>query len=366
PAEIRDIEIGGGSPSDAEAKAKQDAEAKARQDAEAKARQDAEAKAKQDAEVKAKQDAEAKARQDAEAKQDDADAEPEAEQSRSRLLHRRDEEPSAENPLRYRERSYAAAEGLSRDEAKAILEERLREVQKELSGVSKGKFVKLALFDHEWDSVPRRPPIATLDWKDWREGIQLSFPEQGAPIPEPTPRRAKATNEHDARLARAFEACQDLFFLESSADALEFALKLLDDLSPAEAFTGCLYDINAHEFRVVTTLGPGGEVRHGDGIPSSAGLFGEASKDLHRNLLVDDARKEPAFDPGADGRVGLEILSLLYVPIAHEGHLLGMLQAINPAGGRPFTQADSDLAAYVGKQLAQYLAQRRQAASRAR
>ena len=60
-----------------------------------------------------------------------------------------------------------------------------------------------------------------------------------------------------------------------------------------------------------------------------------------------------------DGRVGIEAQGLLYMPLSHQGRLLGVLQLINRKKGPQFTAADADLIAYVGKQASEFLYQAR-------
>src|SRR5690606_1899619 len=90
-------------------------------------------------------------------------------------------------------------------------------------------------------------------------------------------RRPPSPASPDDRLASAFEALQDLFFLSTPLEGLEFVVRLLDDLIPCEAASACLYDINTDEFRFVALTGPGADERRGEGVPRLVGLFGAAS-----------------------------------------------------------------------------------------
>ena len=63
-----------------------------------------------------------------------------------------------------------------------------------------------------------------------------------------------------------------------------------------------------------------------------------------------------------DGRVGLEPRDLLYQPVTHHGLLLGVLQLLNRASGKGFSESDADLVAYVARQAGEFLHQARMSA----
>ena len=116
-----------------------------------------------------------------------------------------------------------------------------------------------------------------------------------------------------------------------------------------------MYDINTDEFRFVALHGPGATERKGDAVPSNVGILGAAAKRFAQPLAIADVHRDERFDPGIDGRVGVEPTSVIYVPLAHQGRLLGMLQLINRAGSAPFSAADGNVLSYVGEQLADFL-----------
>jgi hypothetical protein len=225
--------------------------------------------------------------------------------------------------------------------------------------VPPGKFFNLAIFDHSWSSQPQRPPIATLQWKDWRGEPMIEFPQVSPParplseVPPPRKERKDQTDEHNARLAKAFELTQDIFFLSTPVEALEFSLQLLDELVPSEAASALLYDIDTDEFRFVAVTGPGSDARQSEAVPNDSGLLGAAAQ--AGVLRLDQASMDDRFDPGIDGRVGVEPGSLLYQRLSDQGRLLGMLQLINPTGHTTFTEADAEVVTYVGRQLSRFL-----------
>ena len=453
----------------------------------------------------------------------------------------RDVDPNPKSPLTYRERSYVVARSADRQRLEALLQAQFAALRSELDGRPRGQLVYLAVFDHSFDDVPLRPPIATLEWRDWRgeavfvmadqpepkevvaatprarapesnwpaplpshianarssgsegraaapasaarpsansNGLSVpqtepppaaqrppgvaaarfaaiapgtavatggsAFPpapksvpppspaEQAAPplgavassapptaadwpLPPSTPRepartlaaawppvahdpaepkrtgfdafpraeavltgarpttpgsahasaealelgRLEPTGETDNRLATAFEAMPDLYFLATPVAGLEFVLQLIARLVPSEAVSGCLYDINMDVFRFVAVSGPGAATRRASAVPSRAGLFGVAKRDRRDALVIGDVSAEPRYDPEVDGRDALEARTMVYLPLRHGTQLLGMVQLINRQQESGFSSSDVAILTYVTAQLTEMLASRR-------
>jgi hypothetical protein len=208
--------------------------------------------------------------------------------------------------------------------------------------------------------------------------IAPAFPWMSAPLPpsQPAPSAAPVevppafqtgghkaqrddTGEVDNRLAQAFEALPDLYFLPTPVAGLEFATQLIARIVPCEAISVCLYDINTDEFRFVAVGGPGANERRASAVPSQAGLFGAAKWTLEDALIVADVANDARYQPAIDGRGELEMLNLAYVPLRHGTQLLGMVQLINRGGDRGFTKSDVAVLNYVANQLGEFLASRR-------
>lgn len=283
-------------------------------------------------------------------------------------LHtQRDAEPSENNPLCYRERTFVVAEGTDGDAAEALALDRLTALKKSMEGRPPGIFISLAVFDHAWSGQPSRPPIVTAQMKDWQPGVVIDRPlERMKPRdpsrPPPPARKRVSTDEQDARLADAFEACQDLLFVATPFEAVEFVIKLLEQLIPAEAATGTLYDIDDDVFRTVVATGVASEGLKGRSHSSTKGLYGAASRLVGAALRIDDVAADGRLD-ASEGRSGLDARSALYIPLNHNNRLLGMIQLINRNNRDAFTPSDGDLAVYIGGQLAQFLFKARTRAS---
>jgi hypothetical protein len=94
----------------------------------------------------------------------------------SSVLRKRQEEPTTESPITYREIAYVVEPGVSRGSVEALLWASFRDLSRELASRPGQKFVQLAVFDHKFDKRPERAPLGTLAWKDWRGNPVLTFP----------------------------------------------------------------------------------------------------------------------------------------------------------------------------------------------
>ncbi len=349
-----------------------------------------------------------------------------------------DRDPSDDHPLTYRERAYALPNIEPGAAADAWLLERLSEVQREISGAPEGRFVRLALFDHAWEGRPDAAPVALLEWKDWKEGVhflgatpthppsstegasvdpaparaqaQHAQPQKetgagagtgskrtsspGDPLPreldlaadldlaaeadvaaaEPMP-RPRASGDH-TRLARAFEAMQEVFFLSTTGEGMAYVGQVLHRLVPCEGMAGALYDINTHEFRVVDAQGPGAEALKATAWPANRGILSSLRSKLGAVLTVQDPSSHPEYDAHVDARESLTPSSLMYIPLLHEGHLLGVVQLLNRVSSCPdssgngssgtgssgtgsspgFSPEDANVGHYIGTKTAEFLA----------
>jgi hypothetical protein len=372
-------------------------------------------------------------------------------------LSRRDEEPSPGSPLTYRERSYFGPPSAKRAEIESALRNELDGLRRVLAGQPRGQYVNLAVFDHAFHERPERPPVATLQWKDWRGEPTLSwagsaeaeqwrataaeepvkasvFPDStamtsstpraaelsrpgtaaagphavppkaqpndpflppagavpSAPVPAReqnpapravAPRQAQAlpqaqvsapffaaptphgvrdgTGDQDKRLAIAFEASQDLYFMSTPAEGLDFAVKLLQELVPCEALSACLYDINTDEFRFVAVVGVGAEERRAVAVPRTLGLFSATVRSGLDSLVVKDVAAESRYDPVSDGRNGLAPRNMAFLALHKADHLLGMLQLINRLDPRGFSEGDLAVGSYVAHQVTEFLRAKR-------
>jgi hypothetical protein len=271
------------------------------------------------------------------------------------LLAERDEEPTRENPLCYRERTFLLPQGATVPEAEAALRWKLAEMQKSLEPRPRGRFVNLAVFDHRWQEVPDRPPVIVLQWRDWRGDVTVDYPAAARMSSAPPPSRPQ-----DDHLAEVFEALGALSRLPTPAEGLDFAVRLLERVIPVEAISACIYDINTDELRFVALTGTGAASMQGQAVPRAAGLFGQAARLEAEASVFAHVAVEPAFNPQVDARPGLEARNMLLRPVSHDRQLMGMLQLINRGEPGAFSLEDVSTVNYVAERLGEFLHEARQ------
>lgn len=272
-------------------------------------------------------------------------------------LAARDEEPTRRSPIHFRERLYAVPSLANGGTAEKLATKLLRRAQKELSDVDGAKFIRIEVYNHIWQVSPQRPPVVRIEWKDWTRSIDIEFPLEDEARSRKKPPSSGPPRTQEDRLAKAFEACHDLLFLHNRAEALSFAVHLLDDLIGCEASAAALLDMNTDKFRVVSAKGAGAERRQGQGLPSNTGLLSAASSlSEHSMLTLANAKGDPRFDERVDGVPGLDVRALLYRPLVRRGRLYGMLQLANGAARKMFSQADCEIVDYVAEQLSSFVA----------
>ena len=121
-------------------------------------------------------------------------------------------DPSEQSPLTYRERVYGVTEEASTDELTHFIRQRFEELRAELEGARPGQVVNIAVFDHIYDERPKRPPVLTLGWKDWREGEPevvlhpYGRPSSADKTPDETPAPAPQHPPHSAGTPAKSEA----------------------------------------------------------------------------------------------------------------------------------------------------------------
>jgi hypothetical protein len=90
----------------------------------------------------------------------------------------REQNPTAEVPLTYREYGFVVPSGTTEDAAAQILLVQYARIKRTLESAPAGKLVNLAAFDVMFEGSPPVKPVATLTWKDWRGEPTTSFPRR--------------------------------------------------------------------------------------------------------------------------------------------------------------------------------------------
>jgi hypothetical protein len=208
-------------------------------------------------------------------------------------------------------------------------------------------------------AAPVRPsaPVATPSAPVQRPAAAVAPAAPASMGPSRVFKKTPQPTKGDDRLATAFEALQDLFFLPTPAEGADFVLRVLGELVPSEASAIALYDINTDELRFVAAHGVGADERKGDAVPAQVGVLGAAIRNHDVCAVFGEVSAQPGFDPGVDGRVGLEVTNAAIMAVWAHGRLLGATQMLNRIGDLEFTQADANLIAYVIGRFGEFLHQ---------
>lgn len=98
----------------------------------------------------------------------------------SQIIFKREQDATDAMPLTYREYVYLVPPGTTEAAAETLLAMQLELVKTSLERVPPGKLVNLGVFDVAFQGRPPVPPLATLQWKDWRGAPLVTFPRRPA------------------------------------------------------------------------------------------------------------------------------------------------------------------------------------------
>jgi GAF domain-containing protein len=294
------------------------------------------------------------------------------------LVRKREEEPSEQTPIAYREYAYAVSPGTDDRAAEALLWARFREILSSLEGTPAGKFVQLAVFDHIFEKRPVRPPIATLAWKDWRGDPVVQFARAPKPAskrpPEPEPEvvptarvRARASEPAAAMprrrksgvglISELFETMHELHYFADVVSGVEFVVGILERTVPCDGIMVHVFDINTNSFVLVRAKGPNAEAVLLTKTPDREPLFDEVMRRAEP-LTFDDASGEIRFQTGRWPALGITPHAVLCGGVKQGGRYLGLIELANPLGGEPFYASEVNALDYICEQLAELLANR--------
>lgn len=308
-----------------------------------------------------------------------------------RVLAARDEEPSEDTPLHYCERVFVVPKGVPDEEVSRLVLAYFDEMHEAVFSEREGWFVSFAVFDHVFEDKPRRRPVMTLTWKDWKSPEpEIQFPLRDARAarasakaapeagtvdgPEPESEAVPSvvavtsvtkTNPPPAAqrlLPKDLESAmhEGVDRLSSAQDALEGAdlvLELVQEKLPCALAMISFHDPKAREFVVVRAFGTAlGALyaRTSEFTPivraallsGSAVVSGQAASDTR--VRADERWKA----------IGLAPASLVCLPLQDEGRHLGLLELVNPMDGAPFSEEEGRALAPLGQAFAVFLAAR--------
>jgi len=153
------------------------------------------------------------------------------------------------------------------------------------------------------------------------------------------------------RIRQMEEISQTLNTLDNEIDMLRQAISTAVNLVHAEAGSLLMKDETTGDLFFRMAVGEKGELlkevrlKVGHGI---AGLVAESGKPM----MVNDAQHDTRVAREVDLRTGFVTKSLIAVPVLVQGRIIGVLEAVNKCGGRPFSKWDVDEFACLSHQVA--------------
>ena len=156
--------------------------------------------------------------------------------------------------------------------------------------------------------------------------------------------------ERVIRLQRIIEVSRLLNSTLSLRPLLSEIVRAVCDLTDAETGSILLVDRRTGELRFEATTHPDGHAIYQMAVPmdSIAGWVFQHNEPV----VVTDARKDPRFYAQVDRETGWETRSLMAVPMAVRGKVIGVLEVVNRRNGETFTPDDLETLRILADQAA--------------
>ncbi len=135
--------------------------------------------------------------------------------------------------------------------------------------------------------------------------------------------------------ARFFEATRELALARGCDDLLHRLLKKIDEFFGPAVMAFLLRDLASRDLRYAILTGESAShlqdriIRRGEGI---CGLAAETNQ----NIIISDCSRDPRFNPRVDHLPGLEVYSLIAVPLRVEKKVFGLVALFNKKNRRQF------------------------------
>ncbi len=178
-------------------------------------------------------------------------------------------------------------------------------------------------------------------------------PVEKAPAPSPGPTGRAAAEEV---LATLFDRLTELERHRDRRGGLTFLLDLAIETVRCDAGSVFTAQLAGRDLDFAVARGPRADQisRLGLKVPIGSGIVGFCARE-NVCLAVSDAQRDPRFHRAISQAIGYETHSLLCAPMAHEGRVLGALEVLNKAGGRPFDSTDAAALSYVAHRGGEFL-----------
>jgi GAF domain-containing protein len=134
-------------------------------------------------------------------------------------------------------------------------------------------------------------------------------------------------------------------------DALEAVLYFSMDALAAEAASVLMLDYEKKNFRFYSAEGEAKEVLLTATFPADQGLAGSVLE-TQQPEIINDVQHDPRFYGKFDSESGFRTRNMIALPLTAGDEKIGVLEVLNKAGGKPFTEEDLLLLQSIAEEVA--------------
>jgi sigma-B regulation protein RsbU (phosphoserine phosphatase) len=128
-------------------------------------------------------------------------------------------------------------------------------------------------------------------------------------------------------------------------------MKIVKNAVNAEAVSLSMLDEEGSHLVFEVARGRRDKAVRGLKIPVGEGVIGWVAKH-ERPLMLNDVRKDKRYSLFLERKLGLRPKSILAIPLMRRNRLIGVLEAVNRRGQKPFEEEDLNLAMSLGDHIA--------------
>jgi diguanylate cyclase (GGDEF)-like protein len=146
----------------------------------------------------------------------------------------------------------------------------------------------------------------------------------------------KAAELRELSAARYFQAARELSLAKSSDDLLERLLKKIDELLSPELAVFLLRDQASRDLKYAKIIGLNSQSLQDKTVPRGEGVCGLAAE-TNQNIIIADCSRDPRFNPAVDRLPGLEIQTMIAIPLRVEKKAYGVIGLFNKKNKNLYT-----------------------------
>jgi len=154
-----------------------------------------------------------------------------------------------------------------------------------------------------------------------------------------------------AQLERIIEISRSLNSTLSRRPLIYQIVNAARELTHTEASSIMLVDRKTGELHFEAATGARSQEIRSAVVPMDGSVAGWVVQN-DEPLVVEDAQQDPRFYRQLDSQIGFQTRSLIAVPLAVRGKIIGVLEAVNKLGGEPFSDEDVRLLMILADQAA--------------